>query len=106
MYMHNAIMFIFAVSYRLESKSLGGSGAASTKSSKHKSHVSTESSSGPSKSVARVSRSGDDEINPFSFSSLSKMMSQQDQWRRDPCPANIDLGTLGNGVRRLAATCK
>jgi hypothetical protein len=32
--------------------------------------------------------------NPFTFSSLSKMMTCQDRWRRDPNPMNIDLSAL------------
>lgn len=34
--------------------------------------------------------------NPFSFTSLSKLMSAQDRYRRDPCPESIDIAALGD----------
>ena len=33
--------------------------------------------------------------NPFSFTSLSKLMSAQDRYRRNPCPESIDIAALG-----------
>jgi hypothetical protein len=40
--------------------------------------------------------SGSDAGNPFAFNSLGKMIGSQENWRRAPCPANIDISTLGN----------
>lgn len=38
-----------------------------------------------------------DEVNPFSFASLSKLMAGQDSWRKDMTMQNINLAALGNG---------
>eukprot|EP00597_Dinobryon_sp_UTEXLB2267_P010034 CAMPEP_0170104660 /NCGR_PEP_ID=MMETSP0020_2-20130122/4274_1 /TAXON_ID=98059 /ORGANISM="Dinobryon sp., Strain UTEXLB2267" /LENGTH=857 /DNA_ID=CAMNT_0010328565 /DNA_START=495 /DNA_END=3068 /DNA_ORIENTATION=+ len=39
---------------------------------------------------------GSDSSNPFAYSSLSKMMSSQEVYRRDPSSVNVDLSSLGN----------
>lgn len=34
-------------------------------------------------------------VNPFAFSSLSRMMTSQEEWRRTSSPHNIELAALG-----------
>lgn len=34
--------------------------------------------------------------NPFAFTSLSKLMTAQDRYRRNPCPESIDIAALGD----------
>lgn len=37
-----------------------------------------------------------EESNPFAFSSLSKLMTSQEDWRRDPRPESINLSVFSN----------
>jgi hypothetical protein len=34
------------------------------------------------------------ETNPFAFNALSKMLACQEAWRRNPCPASVDMAAL------------
>lgn len=36
-------------------------------------------------------------VNPFTFASLSSMMSEQDQWRRNPVPSSVNIRNISNG---------
>ena len=36
-------------------------------------------------------------VNPFTFASLSSMMSEQDQWRRNPVPTTVNIRNISNG---------
>lgn len=38
------------------------------------------------------------ELNPFTFSSLSRMLSSQDAWRKDPSPHTVDMSAVGGNT--------
>ena len=50
---------------------------------------------GPMKAPCEESDKDKDEVNPFSFASLSKLMAGQAEWRKDMTMRNINLASLG-----------